>query len=374
MRILLVILLLPFLGYSQCGNTDFETGDFTGWNARLGTCCPIALPTAGFANTRQTIMTQGIDPHTCGGLRTVYQGTYSARLGNDRVGAQAEGLSYSFVVTPQTNVIKYAYAVVFQDPGHAPGDQPRFQSRIRLANGTVIPCTDYTVTAASNLPGFQYCPPPPPDTSNVAWKDWTEVALDLSAYTGQTVSLEFETGDCKLRGHYGYAYIDAVQCGMLDTHIPYCSGDNSLTINAMGGFVSYLWENGDTTQTTTINPSLYDTVSCVVTTYSGCQITLHYILDATPIIPSFNAPNVCLGNITQFNNTTQPLPGYTLLYNWNFGDNNTSTAVSPTHTYLSVGTYNITLTASALGSSCNASIQGQVTIYPLPNITPIIHN
>jgi hypothetical protein len=161
---------------------------------------------------------------------------------------------------------------------------------------------------------------------------------------------------------------------MLDTHVPYCSGDNSITINAMGGFASYLWENGDTTQTTIINPNLYDTISCVVTTYNGCQITLHYILNATPIIPLFTAPNVCLGNVTQFNNTTQPLPGYTLLYNWNFGDNTISTTVSPSHTYLSAGTYNITLTASALGSPCNASIQGQVIIYPLPTITPIIHN
>ena len=70
-------------GYSQCGNTDFELGDFTGWAGKLGSCCPINLTTNGLGGTRQVIMTQGIDPHSCGGLRTVYQGMYSARLGND---------------------------------------------------------------------------------------------------------------------------------------------------------------------------------------------------------------------------------------------------------------------------------------------------
>jgi len=439
---------------STCGNTDFELGNFAGWTASLGTCCPIVLPTAGFGNGRQTIMTQGIDPHSCGGLRTVYAGTYSARLGNDRIGAQAEGLSYALQITSANTIVRYAYAVVFQDPGHTAAEQPRFQSRVRLANGTIIPCTNYTVTAASNLPGFRYCPPPLPDTANVAWKDWTEVALDLSAYVGQIVTLEFETGDCKLRGHYGYAYIDAVDCGQVDNHVTYCEGDTSLTINAMGGFASYLWETGDTTQTVTLNPQLYDTVSCVVTTFLGCELTLHYILDMAPGFPNFTytadcnglvqftntsaatytpinylwtfpdgttstlqnpthifsagnhpvnlsissnlgcgrdttinirvnpkpnprftAPNVCIGNPTTFTNTTPPLSGYTISYLWNFGDGGQSTQTNPTHTYTSIGTYNVTLTATTIGTGCTANTQGQVSVYPLPNIIgPIRHN
>lgn len=437
---------------STCGNTDFELGNFTGWIAKLGTCCPIALPTAGFGNGRQTIMTQGIDPHSCGGLRTVYAGTYSARLGNDRVGAQAEGLSYALQITTANTIVRYAYAVVFQDPGHRVADQPRFQSRVKLANGTIIPCTNYTVTAASNLPGFRYCAPIPPDTAQVAWRDWTEVALDLSAYVGQTVTLEFETGDCNLGGHYGYAYIDAVDCGQVDNHVTYCEGDTSLTINAMGGFASYHWETGDTTQSVTLNPQLYDTVSCVVTTFLGCQLTLHYILDMapgfpnftytadcnglvqftntsnasyTPInylwtfgdgttstlqnpthtftagnhpvnlyissnlgcgrdttinihvnptpAPNFDAPDVCIGNPTLFTNTTPPLAGYNITYHWDFGDNGQSIQTNPTHTYFSIGTYNVTLTATAAG--CTASIQQQVSVYSGPTIIgPIRHN
>jgi PKD repeat protein len=441
------VLFSSFVSYSQCGNTDFELGNFTGWSGRLGNCCPINLTTNGLGGTRQVIMTQGIDPHSCGGLRTVYQGVYSARLGNDRVGAQAEGLSYTFTVTPATTIIRYAYAVVFQNPNHQPNEQPRFQSRVRLANGNIIPCTDYVVTAASGLPGFQYCTPIPPDTSFVAWRDWTEVAVDLTSYVGQTVRLEFETGDCALGGHYGYAYIDAVQCGKTDTHVTFCENDTTLTLTALGGFSSYHWQNGSTTQTTTINPQLYDTISCVVTTFTGCQLTLNYILDMTPghpnftytpscsgLVqftnlsnasyspinylwafpdgttstlenpshlftpgdypvnlyissnlgcgrdttitihinpsppPSFTAPNVCIGNPTQFINTTSSIPGYSISYLWDFGDNGSSIQTNPTHTYLSVGTYNVTLNATVVGTGCSGSIQSQVTVYQTPTI------
>lgn len=454
-KIIVTLLLLVSSSalYSQCGNTDFETGTFLGWNARLGACCPITLPTVGFAATRQTIMTQGVDPHSCGGLRTVYQGTYSARLGNDRVGAQAEGLSYTLVVTPVTTIIRYAYAVVFQNPNHLPNEQPRFQSRVRLANGTVIPCTNYTVTASSGLPGFQYCMPVFPDTTVVAWRDWTEMAIDLSAYVGQTVTLEFETGDCLRRGHYGYAYIDAVQCGRTDNHITFCEGDDSLTVTAAGGFASYHWNTGDSTQIITVDPNLYDTLTCTVTTFLGCQLNLYYILDMAPGNPNFtyvpncsgvvqfvdssnasyspinylwtfpdgttstlqnpthmlpagthsvslsissdlgcgrdttiavvvhptpqpifNAPDVCLGDSTLFTNQTPLLLGYPITYLWDFGDSTTSTLANPNHTYLAIGTYNVTLTATT-STPCSATTQAQVTVNQPPVIIgPINHN
>lgn len=456
--ITILFLLGSIIGYSQCGNTDFELGNFSGWSARLGSCCPIVLPNAGFGATRQTIMTQGVDPRTCGGLRTVYQGTYSAKLGNQNIGAQAEGLYYTFTVTPATTIIRYAYAVVFQDPNHLPDEQPRFESRVRLANGNVIPCTDYTVTAASNLPGFQYCFTNTfnnqGDSVFVAWRDWTEVAVDLSAYVGQSVTLEFETGDCELRGHYGYAYIDAVQCGQANNHITYCENDTTLTIGALGGFASYLWENGDTTQSVTINPQLYDTITCTVTTFLGCQLTLYYILDMAPgfpnflytpncaglvqftntsaasyspinylwtfpngttsteqnplitlspgiypvnlyissnlgcgrdttilvevyptPFPNFTGPNVCLGNPTTFTNLSVQTPGYPISYQWDFGDNTSSTIINPTHTYNNPGTYLVTLYAATTGTGCMSNVIGQVTVYPLPNpIGPIISN
>ena len=54
MNKLIVTILLSFLsilGYSQCGNTDFELGNFTGWAGKLGTCCPINLTTNGLGGS-----------------------------------------------------------------------------------------------------------------------------------------------------------------------------------------------------------------------------------------------------------------------------------------------------------------------------------
>jgi hypothetical protein len=363
------LLIISVVGYSQCGNTDFELGDFTGWNARLGTCCPITLPTVGFTGTRQVIMTQGIDPHSCGGLRTVYQGVYSARLGNDRVGAQAEGLSYTLTITPSSTIIRYAYAVVFQDPNHTQAEQPRFQARVRLANGTVIPCTDYTVTAASGLPGFQYCAQPN-DTTLVAWRDWTEMAVDLSAYVGQTVTLEFETGDCQRRGHYGYAYIDAVQCGQSINHVTYCENDTTLSIDGMGGFANYQWQTGDTTQGVTINPQLYDTITCVVTTFQGCQLTLYYVLNMAPGHPNFTPSPSCSG-LVQIINTSNA--SYSPInYLWTFPNGTTSTLQNPTIT-LSPGTYDITLYISSnLGCGRDTTITVVIDPTPSPDFTATV--
>ena len=160
---------------------------------------------------------------------------------------------------------------MLEDPGHNSNEQPFFRALLRDQNGNVIPCSDFVVSAGSNLPGFFNSP----NCTGVIYKPWSSVNVDLTDYIGQQVTVEFTTGDCSQGAHYGYAYIDAVQCGQATNHITYCENDTTLTINGLGGFASYLWETGDTTQNVTINPQLYDTVTCQVTTFLGCQLTLY---------------------------------------------------------------------------------------------------
>ena len=40
---------------------------------------------------------------------------------------------------------------------------------------------------------------------DVFYKNWTSVSIDLTHYIGQTVSITFQTYDCALGGHFGYA-------------------------------------------------------------------------------------------------------------------------------------------------------------------------
>ncbi|MEX0967286.1 MAG: PKD domain-containing protein [Bacteroidia bacterium] len=51
-------------------------------------------------------------------------------------------------------------------------------------------------------------------------------------------------------------------------------------------------------------------------------------------------------------------------YHWDFGDGDTSTETSPSHTYLSDGDYEVTLTANSAGESKTISKTATIALYP----------
>ncbi len=54
------------------------------------------------------------------------------------------------------------------------------------------------------------------------------------------------------------------------------------------------------------------------------------------------------------------------VFQWDFGDGNTSTQPSPQHVYAASGTYNVTLTASSHNGFCSATVTRQVTVAKRP--------
>jgi gliding motility-associated-like protein len=81
---------------------------------------------------------------------------------------------------------------------------------------------------------------------------------------------------------------------------------------------------------------------------------------------NFNAENVCFPNATIFENTTQNIFPVTS-WLWNFGDENTSTQQSPTHSY-APGTYTVTLTATNAGG-CPNTFTSTITVYAVPDVS-----
>jgi gliding motility-associated-like protein len=337
--------------YAQsCPNVDFSAGTFANWQGRTGTCCPINLPTPGFVAGRHTIIAApGTDPNTCGGLVLPATGfNQVARLGNAVNGAQAEGLSYTLVVDPTNALFIYTYAVVLEDPGHSVVDQPRFELQVRDQFNNIIPCTFYEVSAGAGIPGFNTC-------GGVVWKNWEQVGVDLTAFMGQTVTIEARTGDCDLGGHFGYGYLVG-QCMPLAIDLAFCSGA-SANLTAPNGFASYLWSTGETTQSINIaNPVVGQVVTCTVTSVTGCQAVLNVTLNPITVTGTItSSTNVSCYGGTNGSATVSATGGtgpYT--YAWTPYGGNATTA-----TGLGAGTYTVTI--SETSNSCTGTATVTIT-------------
>jgi gliding motility-associated-like protein len=361
---------------TSCSNADFETGTFAGWLGYTGTCCPINTPTPGIVPGRHTIVTgPGTDPQACNAFPIVAPGgNFSAQLGNPQVGAQAERLTYTFTVSSANALFIYKYAVVMQDPGHTPASQPRFEMSVRDQNNNIIDpiCGFYQVVAAPNNPGFFNC-------GSVRYRPWTTVGMDLTAYIGQPITIDFATGDCALTGHFAYAYIDA-WCGAMAINVGYCNNSNSATLTAPSGF-TYLWSTGATTQSITItNPIPNSQYTCTLTSVNGCNVTLTATLVPQNITTTTNVTNVTCNGGSNGSVTANPSGGTSpYSYNWQPGGCTTQTC-----TGLQAGTYTViitdfngcldtatvtitqppstmTLTANGTNVTCNGNANGQST-------------
>jgi PKD repeat protein len=81
---------------------------------------------------------------------------------------------------------------------------------------------------------------------------------------------------------------------------------------------------------------------------------------------------VCFPDIVNFTNLTPPIQGYQTTYLWDFDDGQTSNLYSPSHTYISPGVYNVTMTAHVVGTNCTDNANCEVEVYDIPIIPGII--
>ncbi len=256
----LLFTILIFAGsraYAQCPeNIGFEDGKLTNWEAFEGDVLPngtISVNSTQPYYNRHTVESGGVDKY--GGFPTVSPNgsKYSVRLGNDRVNHQAERLSYTFTVP---NVLQYnlvlSYAVVFQNPNHPDFEQPRFRvSVFNLTDNEPVDCPAFDFVASSDLPGFKLSDVEVGGQvpASVYYKDWSATTIELSAYAGKTIRLEFTTNDCARMGHFGYAYFDLNEdCKQAVTGNTYCAGQTAITLLGPRGYSNYTWYNEDMSQ------------------------------------------------------------------------------------------------------------------------------
>lgn len=374
--LLLLVLLCLHNNVAQaqvnCQNIDFEYGDFTYWQGYTGfntiTGDPISAP--GLVPGRHTIMNDPLatDPYSYGEIPVVspHGGSYSIRLGNDGTGSQAEKISRTVTVTAQNPYLIYEYAVVMQAPNHPISQNPRFKLQILDANGDSIPgpCYNYEVFGTGNLPGFKVFYGNMVNTPSefVCYRNWTPVALDLTAYIGQTITLEFSTYDCLRQGHFGYAYID-LHCTNIEIQKYQCDND-TVVISMPDGFTDFLWNTGDTTQFIKLyNPPDGSTYSVTATTESGCSSNFQIVLSNTN--PTTTLPPITAVYCSEDNVISLTAPNGFADYLWSTGD-----------TGKIVNVYNVSVgdTLSVLlynGIQCNQTLYFIVDSLPEINSSPV---
>lgn len=113
-------------------------------------------------------------------------------------------------------------------------------------------------------------------------------------------------------------------------------------------------------------PGIY--TSCLtLTTTDGCTNKVCKTVVVNPMpIADFTANNVCDGLPVSFFNTSNILSGTIDVYDWQFGDGNTSNLVNPVHQYAGPGLYNVTITVTS-DSGCTTSLTKTIQIYANPS-------
>lgn len=360
-----------------CTNIDFESGDFTSWIRTWGyhplhapgTCC-----TNAFGD--QTIMgpttTPSLDPY--GGFPVVYPlaGSYSVRLGSTSGGGIADRLSQTFSVTAATSNFTYRYAAVLNDGGHNAGEQPQFIARILDANGVPIACTTYSVYASlgsgtyslSNLKN-------PTDNSDVYYRGWTDVAVDLTSQIGNNVTMEFTVYDCRYTAHFAYVYLDGLctQYNFLTTHT--ICPNVPTTLCAPQGFSTTTWNGPGVINDPNrcISVSAAGNYVCNTILPTGCTgPTFTHVVSTYPNpVISFTPVSTACSTSYTFNSSQSISSGSIISATWNFGDGGTSTLTNPTYTYANAGLYNVKFKATS-NLGCSDSVTIPVNIFPRPNL------
>ena len=335
----LLLFSMPDRSFTQCPyNIDFEDGTFTGWTCWIGhvqylnglnkislTAQPGPVPNRH--EMMSAIPGNGLDPYGLFPMNCPNGSLHSIKLGNNSGGAEAEGVSYTFTIPPgqdQFSLI-YHYAVVFQDPGHLPNQQPRMEIEImNLTDNNLLGCSSFDFIASSALPGF-FLSQNPGGTTPVWCKDWSANSINLDGNAGKTIRLFFKTADCTFSAHFGYAYLDVnSECSSSFVGATFCPDDSAINVTAPYGYESYTWYDSVFNQVLGTQQILHmsppppsgTSVKVVLTPYSGygCVDTLTARLLDTLNIHANAGPDTIICKNTPVQLGTAPDPAMT--YSW----------------------------------------------------------
>lgn len=194
---------------------------------------------------------------------------------------------------------------------------------------------------------------------------WTPANADIGGTYCFTVRVHDDA--CPIYGSQIYSYcltVIGVTANAGPDQAIACNDLATLYATGSGGTppYTYHWSNGSTQPGITVGPGTY-----VVTVSDGqCSATDTVVVtNAFMPIADFTNNEGCVNTAIHFIDQSTVPGGTIILWNWNFGDGQTSNQQNPTHIYASGGTYNVTLIIQT-NFGCIDTIVQPVTINPIP--------
>jgi PKD repeat protein len=137
------------------------------------------------------------------------------------------------------------------------------------------------------------------------------------------------------------------------------------------GTLTYLWDFGDASTSTTTEPAKTFaangsySITLTATSTFGCanSVTRPVTIYANPLA-QFSVGDNCLDQSFSFVNESTSSQG-SLSYAWNFGDGNTSITTAPVKSFVSHGSYAVSLMATT-SFGCTDVFNRTVIVHPLP--------
>ena len=314
----------------------------------------------------------------------------SVRLGCARAprSYEASAITYNFIVdTTQADIIVLKYALVTYNPaGHNNNQQPRFT--MQLVDNNNIPIdpicgvADFVSSQAASTADQPGSPWHSGRGSNIFYRDWTTVGLDVSRFHGQNIRVSLATFTCTqgATDHTCYAYF-TLSCSKARIIANTCGGHaQTATLTAPSGF-NYNWYNpsipGWSSNQQTVQVNIDSSVYyCEVSFVDNPQCRFTMSTMAAPRFPHarFSASLDTAGcnytvNVTNTSyasiSATDPNPlGPCESFFWDWGDGTTSRAEHPqSHTYRQPGTYTIMFVVGLADGECTDTTYQTITFH-----------